>query len=111
MNETERKLVTLLRRLHGDIITGTPVYSGSYVNEWGVERYQIIIIPPSSTTEKVYRAQVRIVHGGKIPNGTTIIFSESVETFWALRMDTVIAWISRLIDADVMLNNAEEYSK
>jgi len=111
MNETERKLVTLLRRLNGDILTGIPVYSGSYVNEWGVERYQIIIIPPSSTTEKVYRAQVKLVELEKLPNGITIITNESVETFWALRMDTVTAWISRLIDADVMLNNGEEYSK
>ena len=110
MNETERKLVTLLRRVQGDILTGTPVYTGSYIDIEMV-RYQILIIPPSSTTEKVYRAQVKLVELEKLPNGITIITNESVETFWALRMDTVTAWISRLIDADVMLNNAEEYSK
>lgn len=111
MNETERKLVTLLRRLQGDILTGIPVYSGSYVNTEHTDRYQIIIIPPSTTAEKIYRAQVKMVEVEKLPNGTTIIANKTIETFWALRMDTVTAWISRLIDADVMINDAEEYSK
>lgn len=111
MNETERKLVTLLRRVQGDILTGTPVFSGSYVNAENTDRYQIVIIPPSTTAEKIYRAQVKIVEVQKLPSGVTIILSESIETFWAFRMDTVTAWISRLIDADIMLNNAEEYSK
>jgi len=111
MNETERDTVTLLRRVKGDILTGTPVYIGEYESVSQMQRYKITIVPPSTTVEKIYRAMVKCSDMQILPDGMKIYIQGSDETFWALRIDTVNTWISRLIDADVWINNAEEYSR
>jgi len=110
MNETERKLVTLLRRVQGDFLTGTPVYYGEYEFIELMLKLKICIVPPSTTVEKIYRVQIQI-SGIDFVEDEKIYLNEVNETFWALRLDTVTAWISRFIDADVMITNGEEYSK
>lgn len=109
---TENPTVELQRRIMGDVITGVPVYEGLYDSLEDLMRYKIIIIPPASTQDRIYKTVVRMSYIHLLPGGEReYVRGAPEETYWGYRMDTVKAWIEVLIGAEIIMHTGEQYTK
>jgi hypothetical protein len=111
MNETEQNTDKPVVTMHRRILEGVPVYEGIFESLKHELKYRIVVIPPATIQEKIYKAVVTMSYIILESNGNKSYCRGPEETYWGYRMDTVTTWIETLTDAELMMHTGEGYSK
>lgn len=111
MDEQQKPEVHLMRQLFGDVLTGVPVYRGSYQDEKYGTLYSITISVPQTIQERIYRAQLKMYakHYTEETKTHYIWNADGEESYWGYKLETVIRWIEDAAGVEIIYNAKESY--